>query len=273
MATKLAPGRYLGEMQETIEVAGLTFTESVYETDVYLPEHEHENAFFYFVVEGFYEEVYGNKVRQGGPSTLVFHPAGESHANHWYEAGGRVFHIEISQSRAEALREYGLILDEPADFRAGVAPWLASRLYREYRRPDGPSRLALEGLSLEILAEMSRQREPATERTPPPWLVRARELIHDGFSENFSLNAIASAVDIHPVHLARAFRRQYGCTPGDYARKLRVEFACQRLAKSDSPLAEIALAAGFSDQSHFGRTFQQQMGMTPGEFRRHFRMR
>jgi AraC family transcriptional regulator len=75
------------------------------------------------------------------------------------------------------------------------------------------------------------------------------------------------------VHLARAFRRHYGCTPGDYVRKLRVESACRRLATSDAPLIEVALSAGFSDQSHFRRAFRRQVRMMPGEFRRNFRSR
>ncbi|WP_422927747.1 helix-turn-helix domain-containing protein [Singulisphaera sp. PoT] len=275
MATKLAPGRFLGDMQETIEVAGLTFSESLYATDLFLPKHEHENAFFYFVIEGMYEETFGRETRQGGPSTLVFHPAGEPHSNRWKNGGGRVFHIEISGSRAEALRAYGAALDSPAERRAGPVPWLASRLYREYRRPDGPSRLGLEGLALEIVAEISRGGGQADEpgRTPPRWLEKARELLHARFAENLPLEDVASSVGVHPVHLARVFRRHHDCSPGDYVRKLRVQFACERLAGSDAPLCEIALEAGFSDQSHLTRTFRQQLRVTPGAYRRLSRRR
>ncbi len=46
-------------------------------------------------------------------------------------------------------------------------------------------------------------------------------------------------------HLARTFRRCHGCTVGDYVRRLRMEFACQRLADSEAFLAQIALEAGF----------------------------
>jgi AraC family transcriptional regulator len=154
-----------------------------------------------------------------------------------------------------------------------VASWLAGRLYREYQRLDNVSLLAMEGLALEILAEMSRHRIPCPERTPPRWLLRAQELLHARFHENLSLDEIASEAGVHPVHLARVFRRHFGCTPGDYLRKLRVESACRHLATSDLPLIEIALSAGFADQSHFTKTFRRLMRMTPGEFRRNFRAR
>jgi AraC family transcriptional regulator len=271
MATQLAPGTFFGQMQRRLEVAGLTFGESVYAANFDIPIHDHVNAFFYFVIEGRCDETCGRETRTGGPFALVFHPAGEPHANRWHDAGGRVFHIDISHARADAIREHGPCLDRPADHRRGVAPWLAGRLYREYCRPDGVSSLAMEGLVLEIIAEVARHPLPAAERRPPPWLRRARELLHDRFTEKLSLGEIATAVGVHPVHLARVFRRQHGCTAGDYIRRLRVEFACRQLASSDVPLVEIALTAGFPDQSHFTKTFRHQMRMTPGEFRRHFR--
>jgi AraC family transcriptional regulator len=270
MATKLAPGQFYGQTQRSLEVAGLTFAESVYAANLDIPLHAHANAFLYFVIEGGYEETCGRETRSGGPSALVFHPAGEPHANRWLDAGGRVFHIDISHSRADAIRGHGPCLDRPADLRGGVAPWLAGRLYREYRHPDGASSLAMEGLVLEILAELARHPLPAEGRRPPPWFRRARELIHDRFAEKLSLGEIAAAVGVHPVHLARAFRRQHGSTPGDYIRTLRVEFACRQLTTSDIPMVQVALSAGFPDQSHFTKAFRRQMQMTPGEFRRHF---
>src|SRR5262249_61956290 len=127
MAIKLSPGTFFGQSSRSLEVAGLTFAESVYNSEFYIPIHEHINAFFYLVIEGMYKEIYGRKTRTGGPSTLVFHPAGEPHSNHWYGAGGRVFIIEISQSLAQSIPECSLVLDGPAEFRGGGDPLLAAR--------------------------------------------------------------------------------------------------------------------------------------------------
>ena len=63
---------------------------------------------------------------------------------------------------------------------------------------------------------------------------------------------------VHPVHLAQTFRKFYRCTIGDYVRSLRIEFACRQLAATKMPLSEIALLAGFADQSHFTRTFRKR---------------
>jgi AraC family transcriptional regulator len=138
---------------------------------------------------------------------------------------------------------------------------------------DAVSPLAMEGLTLEILAELSRRPASAAERRPPGWLRRAKELLHDRFTESLSLDEIAAAAGVHPTHLARVFRRHYHCTIGDYLRGLRIDQARHELATSDTPLIEIAIRAGYCDQSHFSTAFQRHVGMTPTEYRRIFRPR
>src|SRR5262245_46897365 len=92
-------------------------------------------------------------------------------------------------------------------------------------------------------------------------------MLHERCSETISLDDVAKEVDIHPVHLARQFRKFYGCTLGEYLRELRIQSACHKLSTLDMPLVDIALAAGFSHQAHFSRLFKRYTGMTPTEFR------
>jgi AraC family transcriptional regulator len=83
-----------------------------------------------------------------------------------------------------------------------------------------------------------------------------------------SLSGIAAAVGVHPAHLAKMFRRHYRSTPGEFRRRIRLERSARDVAGSDRPLAEIALANGFFDQSHFTRAFKLHFGRTPSEHRR-----
>jgi AraC family transcriptional regulator len=210
-----------------------------------------------------------------GPSSLSFHPSGERHSEHFDGAGARLFSIQTSQRLLESVREYSIVLDDSAVFRGGLLAQFALRLYGEYRRMDDVSPLAIEGLALEIMAEASRRFVRLRERQSPAprWLRQAAEILHAQFSETLTLSALAQSVGVHPVHLARTFRQQYRCTVGDYVRRLRVEAACRALSTSDTPLAEVALLAGFSSQSHLSTTFKQHTGMTPTEYRSAFRPR
>ena len=86
--------------------------------------------------------------------------------------------------------------------------------------------------------------------------------------ENLRLADIATEVGVHPVHLARVFRLSYGTPVGAYARGLRLTWAAARLRDSGDGIAQIALEAGFFDQSHFTRAFKQHFGSTPLAYRR-----
>jgi AraC family transcriptional regulator len=273
MLTKLPPGSFYGTTTLRREVAGLVFAESVYRNELRIPKHEHANAFLNLVLEGTYTEVCGSKTQTRGPATLALHPCGEIHADHWHGRGGRVFHVEVPAARLDQVRAYAPILESPEDFQGGLPISLATRLYHEHLRNDAVSGLVMEGLVLEILAECSRRHPCFPERQPPRWLEPICELLRDRFAENLSHEAVAAVAGIHPVHLARVFRRHCGCTLGDFVRKLRVEFATQKLLTTDASLAEIALTAGFSDQSHFTRTFKRHTGMTPAALRGYCRSR
>jgi AraC family transcriptional regulator len=73
---------------------------------------------------------------------------------------------------------------------------------------------------------------------------------------------------VHPVHLAREFRRAFGCTPAEYVRHRRVELAALLARTTSRPLAEIAAACGFVDQSHLTRAFARRFATSPAAYRR-----
>jgi AraC family transcriptional regulator len=127
--------------------------------------------------------------------------------------------------------------------------------------------LSLDALCLELLGSLDA-RPPAAPRSPPPWLGRALELLRDRYRDELSVAEIAAAAGVHPVHLARTFRRYLRCTPGEFARFRRLEQAAAQLLHSARPLAEVALGCGFADQSHFSRVFTRHYGLPPGEYRK-----
>jgi AraC family transcriptional regulator len=253
------------------QLPGFTFTESVYSPNLNLPKHCHEQAYCCFVLEGAYTEQYEGKIRNCRPSTLVFHPSREEHAERFHENGGRLFRIEIEPGRLNAIREYTSLSERPADFYGGRLALLVTQLYREFREEDLAAPLAMEGLSLEIFAEATRSNPLVTRTCPPRWLGQVNELLREKFRDSLTLKMIADSAGVHPVHLVRSFRRVYRSTIGDYLRRLRVEFASQQLAATDTPLATIALASGFADQSHFTRIFKRLTGLTPAQYRSVYR--
>lgn len=267
MAAILPAGSFLGQLQRKVDAEGFSFREVVDRSEEEIPRHTHEEAHFIFVVQG----TYITSARDVDPvcssRTLLFNPAGTTHRDRFQTRGGRFLAISVAPERLRLVEEQVSLIDHPVGFSRGRMSWLASRLYQELRAMDGLSPLVMEGIALELLGQTAR-REMRPGRRPPAWLRTARDLIHDGFPSPPGVAEIARAAGVHPVHLARTFREHHGMTIGEYVRKLRIEHACRQIATTDAPLSEIALAAGFCDQSHFSRTFKRVIGTTPAEYRR-----
>lgn len=97
-------------------------------------------------------------------------------------------------------------------------------------------------------------------------LARAVEFIRDNYARSIKLEEICSAADLSPSYLIRAFNVKYGLTPHAYVTNCRIEFSRSQLRRG-RPVAEVALAAGFSDQAHLQRSFKRLVAATPGQYR------
>jgi len=250
------------------EVAGCNLTATAHPARFAIPRHAHECASFFLVVQGSLTEHAGRTKWECRPLSFVFTPPGVVHADRFHDKGGRCLLVQLAPRWLDRVRQCGVqLVDEPTYTQGSMISTLAMRLYSEAFQSDELSALVIEGLVLEILAQLVRQNVNAPPGCRPRWVRQAQELLHDRFTESMTLDDIAKQVGIHPVHLAATFKRYFGETVGQYIRRLRVEFAARRISEADLPLSQIALLAGFSDQSHFSRTFKVQTGMTPVQYR------
>jgi AraC family transcriptional regulator len=257
----------LGERVKQFDAGVFALTEAVYPPALALPRHVHECATISVVLRGFCTETVRNSAHECGPYGLILKPAGEVHANKYGRAGAKCLLIEVKPEGLEMIRAFSGILDQVVHARGGSLSVLATRIYREFQVMDGASALTIEGLALEMMGEATRRKLEASATKPPRWLREARDLLNGHFTERISLFKVAACVGVNPVYLSRMFRKHYRCTVGDYLRRLRLDYASEKVAHSGDSLAEIAAAAGFYDQSHFTHAFKLHTGVTPAEFR------
>lgn len=194
-----------------------------------------------------------------GPGDVATLPAGSTHSSAFAPAETQVLTVRA----ADESPLLGSLLTRRRHLRASASAALGWRMATELEATDECWSLALEGLALQLVATAER----ASCERAGTWLTHVRELLHDRAPEQASLTELADAVGRHPTHVARVFRREYGLSVGEYARSLRLEWAASRLAFDDAPLAQVALEAGFADQSHFTRAFRRHAGVTPGRYR------
>ena len=236
--------------------------------------HSHQKPRFVFVLRGRFSEIYERKKRECAPLLTIFRPAGERHSEDYYGKGIVCLRVDLEPDWLNGLCEYNVKLDGSADFRSGELIGVIRRLDQEFDDFDEFSPLAVEALMLETAVAISRGgKEQISTGKVPRWLARAKDYIHAEFGSDLTVSDVAATAGVHPVHLARVFRRRFGCTVAEYVRRVRVEFARSALVASNESLAEVALRAGFSDQSSFSKIFKRLMNQTPAEYRAANRLR
>jgi AraC family transcriptional regulator len=102
-----------------------------------------------------------------------------------------------------------------------------------------------------------------------PWQERrAKEILSANLDGRLPLKDVAQECRLSLSHFSRAFRSSMGVAPHSWLLTRRIEVAKQKLRDSRLPLAEVALACGFADQSHLTRVFTRMVGVSPGAWRR-----
>ena len=261
--SQLRGGEFYSPVQARLHTEDVLLSELRQPCSRHVPRHEHELAYVTVVLDGDYLEGDRGKLAELRPFTAVFNPSGVQHATLIGPAGASFFTIEL---REKHLKQLGMRMPAETKFDRGVGAmlWPGLRLYSAFKTGTADP-LVLESNVLELLGAIS---EFASEDTTPSWLGRVKERMHEEFGDEIRMRDLADEAGVHPVHLARAFRRSEKLTPGEYLQRVRVRAACQRLLQAEYPLVAIALECGFADQSHFTRVFQKFTKTTPAQFRR-----
>jgi AraC-like DNA-binding protein len=77
---------------------------------------------------------------------------------------------------------------------------------------------------------------------------------------------LAAEIGCSRRHLSERFRRQVGLPPKTVGRLLRFQHVRERIERAPARWGELALAAGYADQSHLNREFRELAGTTPSDF-------
>jgi AraC family transcriptional regulator len=240
--------------------SGSTFVaEHLYRPHQRIERHQHDHPYICVVLSGGYLERSDHGERECRSGSVLIHPAGSRHSDRFGRREARLLMVEIAQDPQR------LPFSEPQMFDSGPAWGIGLRLHQEASCVDDVTPLAIEGLTLELMAFAHRDRIRRSGR-PPEWLRLARERIDDELPLRIPACELATAAGVHPAHFSRVFRAHFGGTVADYVRRRRVGIAKEAIADGRT-LAEAALDAGFADQSDLTRAFRRILGITPTQFR------
>lgn len=165
----------------------------------------------------------------------------------------------------------GLRLDK-GSFRAPAIQSALRKMWALCDEEGAPSRMLARAAGCEILAELCRLSGApfaSAKGGLAPWAQRrSLEHIQARFSEDISLDELATEARLSPFHFARMFKQSLGVPPRVYLTRLRVEKACELLEQTELPITQIALEVGYSSNQVLARVFLKHMRMSPSDYRR-----
>jgi AraC family transcriptional regulator len=194
---------------------------------------------------------------------FVFNPPGTWHRDRFVASRGSFFTVAMPRGVVDTEQP---LPRAPTQIGHGHARSLVRRLMAQWARWDACDALGAESLALELVGAMTRG--GTDERRAPRWLREACELLRAAALDGTTIESASRTLGVHPIHLARTFRRFLRCTPGEYLQSRRAEYAARLLKETPASLSEVALASGYADQSHFTRRFRAAYGVAPGSYRK-----
>jgi AraC family transcriptional regulator len=256
-------------VRRTIVRAGLHAYEAVYERHARLGQHEHASPFFTYVIRGDYVEHVGQSPRQCRRGAVIFHHHNEVHSNTVGGCGTASLNVELSAEQwreltADVLRKW----DVTGRVLCGDVEWAALAVWREFHHDDGASSLGLSE-SVAVLCGQLMASHARGGFEPHYRLDRCADYLRAHQANSPTLADVARVAEVHPMHVARLFRRRFGYSMGEYLRRQRIVWACDQLCRGNGTISSIASDAGFADHAHFTRTFRRVTGSTPRWYRDH----
>lgn len=224
-----------------------------YASGAMLDRHAHAAASVSLVLAGSIQEEVGRRTEVGRTGSLVAKPADVEHSNLVGRNGAILLAIKGREAEDVAGKSWRWTKSREA---VAVGLHLARGLKRG--APADPEQV----LDLLGLAATSK-----SDRSPTPAWIGGIRMRLDREPKPPTVVELAELAGVHPVYLARAFRRQFGCSIRDYRRAVRVRRAAEMLAGDTLPISAVAASLDFFDQSHLCRDFKAEMNVSPAEYR------
>lgn len=259
----LGTGQFFGATRGQLRTAEFTVTAVRHAAAKVVPTHVHANPFFSMLIGGSYRERFGSEQWDARPLGMVLRPPQAEHQDEIGPGGAIFLCVDVAQDFWDSMAKADIRFERRA-FEDRPMSASALRLFGELceKRPGWEK--TAEALIVELIDEYLRA-PGRTAGREPRWLRRAVECLHE--EPLATLAGIAAELDLHPVHVSRMFKRQYGVTLSRYLKQLRLNHATRAVLETGEPLASIAGRHGFADQSHLTREVSRGTGWTPGKLR------
>ncbi|MBC7917504.1 MAG: AraC family transcriptional regulator [Rhodoferax sp.] len=231
--------------------------------------HRHDDAHLILVVQGDYQT---SAIRNGrlhaGEPLLVLNPPRTEHLDCFAATQvlpqARFFSLTLS---AETWFQTSRAMDLPTGPTAveGAAVRHIAALWADCVGVEADTECAL----MDALAPFSLD-AASVAPSSAQWVRQVQRHLRDQVVDGqdvVRMTDVAANLGVHPVYLARAFRKHLGVSPTAYVRTVQLDKAAALLTQSCMSLLEIALECLYFDQAHMAHAFKAAYGLSPSAFR------
>lgn len=244
----------------------LRVTRHWYRAGLRQPVHAHEMTTVTMLLRGTLEERSRGQLELARPFSFVVKPAGCEHSDVFHEDVTAI-QILVQESEVAGLERWNASLGIWRWQHGGPPCRSFLSLWAALKASDSPTSEPVQRRAIDALASTCPI-GTAPRGASPAWLAIVREALDDERDRPPSVNQLAGAAGVHPVYLARQFRRWFGCSITEYLRRRRVASAARAISVGGESLGSASHRVGFADQAHMCRVFKGETGLTPLAFRR-----
>lgn len=259
---KLAKGNYTGNIKNFKQHAGFITNLTTYNENYKTDFHYHENPHLSLIVEGGNFEHKKNQSSVKIFGNVSFYHSGEIHKTIPTVEMTKNLNLEIESVfiKENFLSEntFKNAVEKNSDSRL-----LMLKIYSELQLNDNLTETSIQVLLLNFNEDLNILKYKSNK-----WCIDLKDILNDEWDEKHNLSDLSQRLGVHPVTISKYFRKYFGCTYGDYVRKIKIDKSLNLIKHSNQSLTEIAFLCGFADQSHFIRVFKLYTGINPKAFQK-----
>ncbi len=262
---ELQKEKYLGNTKKIFNnPQGIAVVETEYQSKVYEGWHSHNNAHITLFLKGGTTEKRKNFSETLGRGSLLFYHSDELHLNQDTLFPSKNINIEIEENLLKELQISEATIEKSVQ-NSTLTKFLILKIFKESLVAD-----AFSGDTINMLFAQLSNSNAHSERfeKSPFWVKSLKELLNDCWNENPNLQDLAQVLNLNPITISKHFPKYFGCTLGEYMRRIKINRSLSLIESNQSNLTEIGFQCGFADQSHFIRTFKNQTGFLPKQFQK-----
>jgi AraC family transcriptional regulator len=228
-----------------------------------LGKHEHEHPNLVFIIAGGCAEKRQHGTYERRAADLAYLHAGEAHETTFAAIPTRYISLDIKPVvfAENHIKEEHII---NAINKSPDAKFLVLKMYREMLNNDDHTTDSIAMLFYEFASGSGRIDRKKT----PHWITIVYEQLNDKWNETITLKELSKAAGVNPITISKHFSAYFGCTLGDYMRKLKIARSLSLIKQEGTLLTQTALICNFSDQSHFIRNFRNYTSFSPKQYQK-----